>query len=193
MDDTTKSQLNSKVTSVLNNWSHAYGLYLKRTSQERFLAVGTKEILSKLEKAKFDIMDEVRELHSDQNIPVTISIGVGYGGMPLPELGELAQSSLDLALGRGGDQVAIKDDTGKVRFYGGKTNPMEKRTRVRARVISHALKQLVEESDNVLIMGHKAPDMDSVGSAIGVLNIAKSNDVEGYIVLDESDVLTGVS
>src|SRR5690625_5210435 len=70
---------------------------------------------------------------------------------------------------------------------------MEKRTRVRARVISHALKELVQESDNVIIMGHKSPDMDSLGATIGVLNIAKSNDVEGYIVLDESDVLTGVS
>src|SRR5699024_8568460 len=141
MDDTIKSQLNSKVTSVLNNWSHAYGLYLKRTSQERFLAVGTKEILTKLEKTKFDIMEEVRELHTEQNIPLTISIGIGYGGMPLPQLGELAQSSLDLALGRGGDQVAIKDDSGKVRFYGGKTNPMEKCTRVRARVILQDVKK----------------------------------------------------
>ncbi|MEN1966554.1 DHH family phosphoesterase [Lentibacillus sp. N15] len=192
MDDTLKSQLNSKVTSVLNNWSHAYGLYLKRTSQERFLAVGTKEILAELEKAKFDILDEVRELNSEQNLSLTISIGIGYGYMDLPALGELAQSSLDLALGRGGDQVAIKDDLGKVRFYGGKTNPMEKRTRVRARVISHALKELVQESDNVLIMGHKSPDMDSVGAAIGILNIAQANDVEGYIVLDPNDINTGV-
>src|SRR5699024_12656525 len=78
-------------------------------------------------------------------------------------------------------------------FYGGKTNPMEKRTRVRARVISHALKNLVEDSDNVIIMGHKAPDMDSLGATIGVLNIAKSNDKEGYIVFDQDDVLKGVS
>src|SRR5699024_10253229 len=123
-----------------------------------------------------------------QNLPLTISIGIGYGHNELPVLGELAQSSLDLALGRGGDQVAIKDETGKVRFYGGKTNPMEKRTRVRARVISHALKELVKASDNVLIMGHQAPDMDAIGSAIGILNIAKANDVEGYIVFDPEDV-----
>lgn len=192
MDDTIKSQLNSKVTSVLNNWSHENGMYLKRTSQDRFIAVGTKEILYKLEQSKFDILDEVRELNAERNIPVTLSIGIGLGSVALPALGELAQSSLDLALGRGGDQVAIKDDTGKVRFYGGKTNPMEKRTRVRARVISHALKQLVKESDNVIIMGHKAPDMDSVGAAIGILNIAKTNGVEGYIVFDPDDVSTGV-
>ncbi|MFC4558461.1 DHH family phosphoesterase [Virgibacillus kekensis] len=192
MDDTLKSQLNSKVTSVLNNWSNDYGIYLKRTSQDRFIAVSTKKILEQLEKSKFDILDEVRELNAEQNIPVTLSIGIGVGNVSLPVLGELAQSSLDLALGRGGDQVAIKDESGKVRFYGGRTNPMEKRTRVRARVISHALKELVKESDNVIIMGHKAPDMDSLGSAIGILNIAKTNGVEGYIVFDPDDVDTGV-
>ncbi|WP_085993805.1 DHH family phosphoesterase [Oceanobacillus senegalensis] len=192
MDDTAKSQLNSEVTSVLNKWAGDYGLYLKRTSQERFIAVGTKEILERLEKAKFDILDVVRELIGEQNNPVTLSIGVGTGNFTLPDLGELAQSCLDLALGRGGDQVAIKDETGKVRFYGGKTNPMEKRTRVRARVISHALTELVKASDKVIIMGHKSPDMDSVGSAIGVLNIAKTNDVDGYIVFDPDDVDTGV-
>ncbi|ASN03818.1 DHH family phosphoesterase [Virgibacillus necropolis] len=192
LDDTVKSQLNSKVTSVLNNWANETGMYLKRTSQDRFIAVGTKEILNQLEKSKFDILDEVRELNAERNIPVTLSIGIGLGSVDLPAIGELAQSSLDLALGRGGDQVAIKDDTGKVRFYGGKTNPMEKRTRVRARVISHALKQLVKESDNVIIMGHKAPDMDSIGAAIGILNIAKTNGVEGFIVFDPDDVSTGV-
>jgi len=192
MDDTAKSQLNSQVTSVLNNWASEYGLYLKRTSQERFLAVGTKQILQQLEKVKFDILDEVRELIVEQNNPVTLSIGVGTGNLPLLDLGELAQSCLDLALGRGGDQVAIKDESGKVRFYGGKTNPMEKRTRVRARVISHALTELVKTSDNVIIMGHKSPDMDSLGSAIGILNIAKANNAKGYIVFDPDDVDTGV-
>ncbi|RYG73366.1 DHH family phosphoesterase [Lentibacillus lipolyticus] len=192
MDDTLKSQLNSKVTSILNSWSTDYGIYLKRTSQDRFIAVLIKETLDQLEKSKFDILDEVRELNAEQNIPVTLSIGIGVGDSPLPDLGEMAQSSLDLALGRGGDQVAIKDGLGKVRFYGGRTNPMEKRTRVRARVISHALKELVQESDNVIIMGHKSPDMDSFGAAIGIMNIARANDVEGYIVFDPDDVDTGV-
>ncbi|WP_373894364.1 DHH family phosphoesterase [Virgibacillus natechei] len=192
LDDRLKSQLNSQVTSVLNNWSSENGLFLKRTSQERFLAIGTQEILQELENAKFDILDRVREVDVEQGNAVTLSIGVGYGEATLPDLGGLAQSSLDLALGRGGDQVAIKDEAGKVRFYGGKTNPMEKRTRVRARVISHALMELVKVSDNVIIMGHKSPDMDSLGAAIGILNIAKTNGVEGYVVFDPDDVDTGV-
>src|SRR5699024_1478546 len=112
MDDTLKSQLNSKVTSILNSWSNDYGIYLKRSSQDRFLAVLTKETLGQLEKSKFDILDEVRELNAEQNIPVTLSIGIGVGDSTLPELGEMAQSSLDLGLGRGGDQVVIKDDEG---------------------------------------------------------------------------------
>ncbi|MDY0394702.1 DHH family phosphoesterase [Virgibacillus halophilus] len=192
LDDTTKSQLNTEVTSVLNNWAMKNGLYLKRTSQERFMAVGSIEILQQLEKDKFNILDTVREIHTDQNIPLTISIGLGVGSNSLPVLGELAQSSLDLALGRGGDQTAIKDDTGKVRFYGGKTNPMEKRTRVRARVISHALIGLVQASDKVIIMGHKSPDMDAIGAAIGILNIAELNGVDGFIVFDKDDVNDGL-
>src|SRR5699024_2036749 len=133
-----------------NNWAQECGIYLKRTSQDRFLAIGNNEILSELEKAKFAILDYVRQLHGEKNNPVTLSIGVGYGEVDLTMLGELAQYSLDLALGRGGDQVTIKDEEGRVRFYGGKTNPMEKRTRVRARVISHALKELIKTSDNVI-------------------------------------------
>ncbi|MGI8313922.1 DHH family phosphoesterase [Halobacillus mangrovi] len=192
MDDTAKSHINSQVTSILNKWAGDFGIYLKRTSQERFLAVMNQEILHGLEKAKFEILDEVRELITDQNVPLTLSFGIGVGPVNLPELGELAQSSLDLALGRGGDQVAIKDDSGKVRFYGGKTNPMEKRTRVRARVISHAMKELVQESEKVLIMGHKSPDMDSIGASIGILKIAQANDKKGAIVLDPDDIDTGV-
>src|SRR5690625_64492 len=194
MEDAVKSELNSTITSTLNHWAQQYRLYLKRTSQERFLAVGTNDILEELEETRFNILDKVRELENEkgENNPVTLSMGIGYGDADLRALGELAQSSLDLALGRGGDQVAIKSYEGKVRFYGGKTNPMEKRTRVRARVISHALRDLVRASDNVIIMGHKSPDMDSIGAAIGILNIAQSNEVEGYIVFDEDDVDTGV-
>lgn len=195
MRDNVKSQLNSIVTSNLNKWADDYHFYLKRTSQDRFIGVMTKHTLAMLEKSRFEILDEIRSINLEevQRNPITLSIGIGVGNVPIPELAKLSQSSLDLALGRGGDQIAIRDETGKVRFYGGKTNPMEKRTRVRARVISHALKELVKESDNVLIMGHKAPDMDSLGATIGVLNIAKSNDVEGFIVFDEDDSTTGVA
>lgn len=192
MDDQVKSNINSQVTSILNKWATDNGVYLKRTSSERLLAVFNEEILHKLEKTKFDILDQVRDSTSKQSIPLTLSIGIGIGSSSLPELGSLAQSGLDLALGRGGDQVAIKQQNGKVKFFGGKTNPMEKRTRVRARVISHALRELVIESDKVIIMGHKYPDMDAIGASIGILKVAQANQREGFIVIDKNELDTGV-
>ncbi|MGM7703266.1 DHH family phosphoesterase [Pseudalkalibacillus sp. Hm43] len=192
MNDQVRSNINSKVTSILNQWANDYGIFLKRTSSERFVAVLNQRILSELEKTKFAVLDEVRELTSKQNIPLTLSIGLGSGSANLPDLGQLAQSSLDLALGRGGDQVAIKQTNGKVRFYGGKTNPMEKRTRVRARVISHALTELVSDSDQVIVMGHKNPDMDAIGASIGILKVASINEKPGSIVLDPNDIDIGI-
>jgi len=195
MVDNVKTKLNSEVTSKLNKWANTFNLYIKRTSQDRFIAIMTKKILHELEKTRFAILDEIRETQiEDEPLrnPVTLSIGIGTGNVSIPELAELAESGLDLALGRGGDQITIRDEEGKVRFYGGKTNPMEKRTRVRARVISHALRNLVEDSDNVIIMGHKGPDLDSLGATLGVLNIARSNDVAGYILFEEDDVTTSV-
>ncbi|MGD6943556.1 DHH family phosphoesterase [Cytobacillus gottheilii] len=188
MDDPTRSSLNNLVTSILNHWATENGVFLKRVSSERFIAVFNENILRLLEKGKFTILDEVRETTAKQNVPLTLSIGVGTGVSSLPELGTLAQSSLDLALGRGGDQAAIKQPNGKVKFFGGKTNPIEKRTRVRARVISHALKELIAESDKVIIMGHKRPDMDAIGAAIGIQKVAQMNQREGYIVMNAQEI-----
>ncbi|XBP67062.1 DHH family phosphoesterase [Bacillus velezensis] len=192
LDDQTRSTMNSQVTSLLNAWAQEYGIFLKRTSSERFIAVLNEHILTELENAKFSILDEIREKTSVHTVSLTLSIGIGASVSSLKELGDLAQSSLDLALGRGGDQVAIKMPNGKVKFYGGKTNPMEKRTRVRARVISHALKEIVSESGNVIIMGHKFPDMDAVGAAIGILKVAQANGKEGYIVIDPNQIGSSV-
>jgi c-di-AMP phosphodiesterase-like protein len=192
MEDQIRSRLMSLVTSALNNWSKEYGVFLRRTSSDRFIAVFHQEVLANLEETKFDLLDEVREATGREKTPITLSIGVGSGQGTLQELGVLAQSSLDLALGRGGDQVAIKRKNGKVRFYGGKSNAVEKRTRVRARVISHAIRDFILESDCVMIMGHKNPDMDAVGSAIGVLKLAQLNGKDGYIILDSTNVTRDV-
>jgi cyclic-di-AMP phosphodiesterase len=189
MEDQTRSQLNSMVTSLVNNWGAGYGIYVKRISSDRFIAVLNESILLELEKTKFAILDEIRETTSKLNLSLTLSIGVGAGSSSLVELGQLAQSSLDLVLGRGGDQVAIKQPSGKVKFYGGKTNPAEKRTRVRARVISHALRDLIQDSDQVFVMGHQLPDMDAIGAAVGVRKMAEMNQINGYVVInfDELD------
>lgn len=192
MDDQTRGSLNNRVTSLLNEWAQQYGIFIKRVSAERYIAFLNEKILTTLEQTKFSILDIVRESTSQLDYPITLSIGIGSGVSSLPELGVLAQSSLDLALGRGGDQVAIKLPNGKVKFYGGKTNPVEKRTRVRARVISHALRELIQESSRVFIMGHKYPDMDAVGASIGLLKIAQMNNKEAYVILDEQKINSGV-
>ncbi|WP_207369195.1 DHH family phosphoesterase [Heyndrickxia coagulans] len=192
MDDQSVSNLNSLVTSILNKWTMEFGLFFKRISSDKFIAVFNERILHELEDNKFSILDEVREATAKQNVALTLSIGVGAGVPSLPELGELAQSSLDIALGRGGDQVAIRQANGKVKFYGGKTNPVEKRTRVRARVISHALRELMMERDKVMILGHKFPDMDAIGAAVGIRKVAEINQKDGYIILNPSETDTSV-
>ncbi|MBD7944891.1 MULTISPECIES: DHH family phosphoesterase [Psychrobacillus] len=188
MDDQTRGQLNSIVTSTVNNWGAKHGIYVKRISSDRFLAVFNESILLEVEKSKFSILDDIRETTSKFGFSLTLSVGVGAGSTSLVELGELAQSSLDLVLGRGGDQVAIKHPNGKVKFYGGKTNPVEKRTRVRARVISHAMRDLIQDSDQVLVMGHKFPDMDAIGSAVGVRKMVEMNKIDGYVVIDFNEL-----
>ncbi len=188
MEDQIRSKLMTQITATINNWSKKHGVFLRRTSSDRFLAVFRQEVLDDIEETNFDLLDEVRETTASEKIPITLSIGVGRGQGTLQELGALAQSSLDLALGRGGDQVAIKQKNGKVRFYGGKSNAVEKRTRVRARVISHAIRDFILESDRVMIMGHVNPDMDAIGAAIGVLKLAELNGKEGYIILDRENI-----
>ncbi|AOV09023.1 hypothetical protein BI350_01260 [Sporosarcina ureilytica] len=188
MDDQKRSQLNSLVTSLVSKWGKENGIYVKRIDSDRFLAVFNEAALAKIESARFSILDDIREATAEQSTGLTLSIGVGAGSTSLIDLGELAQSSLDLVLGRGGDQVAIKQLDGKVKFYGGKTNPAEKRTRVRARVISHALRDLIRDSDKVFIMGHKMPDMDAIGASIGVRKMARMNDIDGYVVVNYNEL-----
>ncbi|WP_324174449.1 DHH family phosphoesterase [Staphylococcus pseudintermedius] len=188
MNDTQRSEINSMVTRVISRWAQEHNVYFKRYSSDQFIAYLNRRILRELEETKFDILSQLREKSVGYRAQLTLSIGVGEGSENLIDLGELSQSGLDLALGRGGNQVAIKNMNGNVRFYGGKTDPMEKRTRVRARVISHALKDILLEGDKVIVMGHKRPDLDAIGAAIGVTRFAMMNNLEAYIVLNESDI-----
>src|SRR5699024_4291268 len=111
MTDNVKSRLNSKVTETLNKWAEDYGFYIKRTSQDRFIGILTRSVLDNVEESKFEVLDEVRQLvvEEGQRNPVTLSMGIATGNVPVPELAQLAQSGLDLALGRGGDQITIRD------------------------------------------------------------------------------------
>lgn len=183
MDDQSRSVMLAKVTGELTGWAQKNGVYLRRTASDRFLIFMNNKSLRQLEQSRFDILDDVRDMTIEYKLPLTLSIGVGAGAESLIELGQLAQTSLDMALGRGGDQAAVKVGQ-RLSFYGGRSNAVEKRTRVRARVISHALRDLIRDSDKVVIMGHRIPDMDSIGAAIGVLKAVQVSQKEGYIVLE---------
>lgn len=183
MDEQQRAIMLSKVTGEINEWANKYGLFLRRLSSDRYMIVANAGSLKQLEQSRFDLLDEVREITIDQKLPMTLSIGFAAGVDNVIELGYLVQGSLDIALGRGGDQAVVKVGQ-RQSFYGGKSNAVEKRTRVRARVIAHALRDLIKESDNVIIMGHKMPDMDAIGAAIGVLKAVQLCGKEAHIVLE---------
>lgn len=183
MDDQQRTALIARVATAITEWAKQYRVYLRRLSSERYLMILNQKSLDELEQSRFVILDEVREMTADLKVPITLSIGLAFGAERFSELGELAQSSLDMALGRGGDQAAVKAGQ-RLSFYGGKSGAIEKRTRVRARVIAHALRDLMQESDRVIIMGHRVPDLDVIGASIGVLKAADMYKVEAHIVLD---------
>ena len=187
LDDEVASRLDATIVITLTDWAKKNSIYLKRIDEDRFIGLLNVKDLKKIEKEKFQILDTIRRLKEDFDAPITLSVGVGMGTDFLPELGELAKSSLDLALGRGGDQVAMKDVDGTIRFYGGKTNPQEKRTRIKARVVSNALADIVNDSDKIIVMGHKRPDFDAVGACVGIYTFAKFLGKECYIILNDSD------
>jgi c-di-AMP phosphodiesterase-like protein len=142
------------------------------------------QALQAVEADKFKILDTIREETSKQNYPLTLSVGIAYGDANLAQLAVTSQSNLDLALGRGGDQVVVRAKGEQARFYGGKTNPMAKRTRVRARMIAQALQELFKQTDKVFVVGHSRPDMDAIGAALGIRRIAQMNGKDCYVVVD---------
>lgn len=198
MSDRNVSKMSSFVTTQLSNWAKQEKLYLKRIADDRYVVLMHWDTLEKMEKENFNILDQIREKTSKQNLPLTLSIGLAYKDNTeenenLSDLANLAQSNMDLALGRGGDQVVVKSLSGDPRYYGGKTNPMEKRTRVRSRVISQALQELIKHTDKVFIMGHKNPDMDAIGSSLGVRRIAEMNEKEAWVIVKPGEYSSDVT
>lgn len=192
MTDQDISNLRNYVTNELSAWVQKFDMYLKQLDDDHYFVLAYAKSLAAIEADKFKILDTIRESTSKQNFPLTLSIGIAYGDPNLNKLADQAQSNLDLALGRGGDQVVVKAADQEARYYGGKTNPMEKRTRVRARMISQALQELMNESDQIFVQGHTQPDMDSLGACLGIRRIAKMNHKTCWIVLDQETVHSDV-
>ncbi|WP_127345492.1 DHH family phosphoesterase [Lactobacillus amylolyticus] len=178
------ASMSSYIQNTLSDYAKKFKAYLKRIDEDHFLILMHMHELSKMEKDKFSVLDKIRQETSRSNMPLTLSIGIAFGSDSLTEVANQAQSNLDLALGRGGDQVVLRQPGKDARFYGGKSNPMEKRTRVRARMVSQAISELFKDADQVFVVGHQRPDMDSVGSGIGVVKIARLHGVKAHFVLD---------
>lgn len=188
MSDQNLTNMSSYVQNALSNYAGQFNSYLKRIDEDHFILLTHMHDLAKMEEDKFSILDKVRTESSRKNMPLTLSIGIAFGSESLNEIADQAQSNLDLALGRGGDQVVVKQSGHEAHFYGGKSNPMEKRTRVRARMVSQALVELFKGVDHVFVQGHRNPDLDAIGSAIGIVKIARIYGVKASVVLDVDHV-----
>lgn len=188
LDDRAISNFNSLLTTYLSNWARQHNIYYKRIENDKYLLLLRHEELKRLEKEEFNIVNNIREYTSKRNLPLTISIGISYGEASFVELADFAQKDLDLALGRGGDQAIVREVEQEPRYYGGNTNPMEKRTRVRSRMISEALQEQIKQSPTTYIMGHMYPDMDSIGSALGVARIAMMLDQDCKVIIDQNEI-----
>ena len=185
-----RSLLLLAVRERLDAWMEGLGGFMRSVSDGEFVALLDRAALDHAIAEKFDILDQVRKLTNTKGLPVTLSIGLSLAtDQSLKVLGEEAEAKLDLALGRGGDQVAL-DIGGKTQFFGGKAKAVEKHTRVKARVVAHALRDIMEGADEVYIMGHHNEDYDCFGAAMGTLCMARALGKKAHIVL--SDMNEGI-
>lgn len=182
-DEANRPMLTAEVEKMINSYSKKLkAMIIKYDSNKYCLSVQDKYINDEI-SCKFNILNEISKIDRGNTLEVTLSIGVGRGGANSQENYNNAMTARELALGRGGDQVAIKNNE-KITFFGGNTRELEKRTRVRARVIAQALRELIFESSNIFIMGHKNPDMDCLGSAIGIWAAVKQLGKSCNIIID---------
>lgn len=182
--DNMRPQLTSEIDKRINEWTRGASGVLKKTERDRYIFLFEHRYLDALITRKFELLDWVRSINVGNKTPATISIGIGTGGT-LKENDAYSRMALDMALGRGGDQAVIKDDS-QFAFYGGKTKEHEKSTRVKSRVVAYALRQLVSAKQRTVIMGHRNPDIDAIGAAIGLARGIRNLGVgECYIVCGE--------
>ena len=170
--ESEKAQTIGQLETIIENYMLSGNCLLRRLSQDRFLVVAEERQMRRMIERRFDILDQVREVSLSDNVPSTLSIGIGQGAANLQESEKMARQALEMALGRGGDQVAIKTADG-FSFYGGTSKGVEKRTKVKSRIMASALSELIETAENVLIMGHRFGDLDSLGSAVGMWRIVR--------------------
>ena len=172
------------VERKITKYMQSIDAIVKKFEKDKYVVVFQNKYVHSLQENKFSILDEVRSINVGNELSVTLSIGIGLGGANYMESYENARTAMDLALGRGGDQAVVKDGDQNY-YYGGKTQTVEKTTRVKARVKAHALREIIQSKDRVFVMGHKNPDADCLGSAIGIYRLAKTLGKQAHIILNE--------
>lgn len=194
-DEIVKNIKESERTQILSDMNRLFEEHIGKTNgmierleRDRYCVIVEKQHFDKMKEQKFPILDEAKNIITSERVPVTLSIGVSCQADTLEENELYARQSLEMSLGRGGDQVAIKTQNG-FEFYGGISKGIEKRTKVKSRILASAMRELIEDSDNILIMGHRFADLDAIGSAIGLARACQCLDAQVNIVVDKNRCL----
>ncbi len=184
VEEVRRSLLTALIDRKVNKYMAALDGICKKIEKDKYMVILRKKSVMILRENKFDLLDDVKTVNIGNEMAVTISIGLGLDGLSYAQNYEFARNAIDLALGRGGDQAVVKTPENTI-YFGGKSQQVEKNTRVKARVKAQALREIISGRDQVLIMGHRMPDADSFGAAIGIYRIARILDKEAHIVLNE--------
>lgn len=178
--DEEKPQTIAKIEKTVYEWASEYNGLILKSDRDTFVGIFEKQDLKKIEEKKFDILDSLKEQEISDKMPITLSIAMSNEGANNYEKYKSAGAALDIVLGRGGDQAVVREEE-KYHFFGGRTQEVEKRTKVKARIVSHALEELISNSKDVMIMGHSNSDIDCMGSAIGIYRLATALGKTAYI------------
>ncbi len=184
VEEVRRSLLIALIDRKVNKYISALDGICKKLERDKYLIIMRKRVVAQLQESRFELLEDVKTVNIGNEMAVTISIGVGLDGLTYAQNYEFSRNAIDLALGRGGDQAVIKTPESII-YYGGKTQQVEKNTRVKARVKAQALREIITSKDQVLVMGHRMPDADSFGSAIGIYRIALTLGRRAHIVLNE--------
>lgn len=179
-----KLGLSSEIDKIIRKWAARINASVSRVKSSSYVVWFEQQYLDRLVAGKFDLLDEVRNLETGADFPASLSMGVGVGGKSMTQTEEYANAALDLALGRGGDQAVVKRNI-KIEYYGGKLQTVEKSNKGKSRIVGHALKQLIEQAGKIFVMGHRYPDMDSFGAALGIMRLCSLSEKEPFIVIDD--------
>lgn len=184
VEDVRRTMIFALVERKINKYITSMDGIVKKLENDKYFIAVKAKFVSKMQSNKFSLLDDVKTVNMGNDLPITISIGLGMGADTYQKNCENSRAAMDMALGRGGDQAVIKDG-GKIYYYGGKTKSVEKNTRVKARVKAQALRELILTRDNIMVMGHKVGDMDSFGASIGIYRAAKALNRNVHIVINE--------